>query len=76
MMGQTDGQTDGRMPVLHEPCEQCQYWCCVNVWQDGYRQLATLSPAALKGIIRVKFINEQVSPAYSHVVAFMVAAVA
>jgi len=46
------------------------------VWQDGYRQLATLSPAALKGIIRVKFINEQVSPAYSHVVAFMVAAVA
>ena len=27
--------------------------------EDGYRQLATLSPQLLKGIIRVKFINEQ-----------------
>ncbi|XP_037093426.1 ubiquitin-protein ligase E3B-like [Pollicipes pollicipes] len=27
--------------------------------EDGYRQLASLSPQLLKGIIRVKFINEQ-----------------
>ncbi|XP_043191371.1 ubiquitin-protein ligase E3B-like [Amphibalanus amphitrite] len=27
--------------------------------EDGYRQLATLSPQLLKGIVRVKFINEQ-----------------
>ena len=29
--------------------------------EDGYEQLSTLSTAALKGTIRVKFINEQVS---------------
>ena len=29
--------------------------------QDGYRQLAQLPPRALKGVVRVKFINEQVS---------------
>lgn len=27
--------------------------------EDGYRQLASLSPQALKGVIRVRFINEQ-----------------
>lgn len=27
--------------------------------EDGYRQLASLSPQALKGLIRVRFINEQ-----------------
>ena len=30
------------------------------LFQDGYRQLALLPCNALKGIIRVKFINEQV----------------
>ena len=29
--------------------------------EDGYEQLSTLSSAALKGTIRVKFINEQVN---------------
>ena len=28
--------------------------------EDGYRQLALLPPNALKGLIRVKFVNEQV----------------
>ena len=27
--------------------------------EDGYRQLSTLSSAALKGVIRVKFVNAQ-----------------
>ena len=27
--------------------------------EDGYRQLASLSPQALKGTIRVRFVNEQ-----------------
>jgi hypothetical protein len=27
--------------------------------EDGYRQLALLPPQALKGVIRVRFINEQ-----------------
>ena len=27
--------------------------------QDGYRQLAVQSPNAMKGLIRVKFVNEQ-----------------
>ncbi|RXG67758.1 Ubiquitin-protein ligase E3B [Armadillidium vulgare] len=27
--------------------------------EDGYRQLASLSPTALKGVIRVRFINQQ-----------------
>ena len=27
--------------------------------QDGYRQLALQSPNAMKGLIRVKFVNEQ-----------------
>ncbi|KAK7087302.1 ubiquitin-protein ligase E3B-like isoform X2 [Littorina saxatilis] len=30
-----------------------------RIVEDGYRQLATLPPRALKGVIRVKFINEQ-----------------
>lgn len=31
-----------------------------RIIEDGYRQLALLPPNALKGLIRVKFINEQV----------------
>lgn len=27
--------------------------------EDGYRQLALLPPQSLKGVIRVRFINEQ-----------------
>jgi ubiquitin-protein ligase E3 B len=27
--------------------------------EDGYRQLALLAPQDLKGIIRVRFVNEQ-----------------
>jgi hypothetical protein len=34
--------------------------------EDGYRQLSQLSNRALKGVIRVKFINEQVSES-SHI---------
>ncbi|XP_076363103.1 ubiquitin-protein ligase E3B [Tachypleus tridentatus] len=30
-----------------------------RIVEDGYQQLAILPPAALKGVIRVKFINEQ-----------------
>jgi ubiquitin-protein ligase E3 B len=29
------------------------------LFQDGYRQLAQLPSRALKGLIRVKFVNEQ-----------------
>ncbi len=31
-----------------------------NLVEDGYRQLSLLATDALKGIIRVKFVNEQV----------------
>lgn len=30
-----------------------------RIVEDGFRQLASLSPAALKGTIRVRFINRQ-----------------
>lgn len=30
-----------------------------RIVEDGYRQLASLSPASLKGVIRVKFVNAQ-----------------
>ena len=30
-----------------------------RVVEDGYRQLAALPPHSLKGVIRVRFINEQ-----------------
>ncbi|KAK7079446.1 Ubiquitin-protein ligase E3B [Halocaridina rubra] len=30
-----------------------------RIVEDGYRQLASLTPQALKGLIRVRFINEQ-----------------
>ena len=30
-----------------------------RIVEDGYRQLAMLPPQALKGVIRVRFINEQ-----------------
>lgn len=30
-----------------------------RIVEDGYRQLALLSPQALKGVIRVRFINQQ-----------------
>lgn len=33
-----------------------RYWL-----QDGYRQLAAIPAQALKGVIRVKFVNEQVT---------------
>lgn len=29
-----------------------------RIVEDGYRQLSTLTPQALKGVIRVRFINE------------------
>ena len=29
--------------------------------EDGYQQLSSLSPTAIKGTVRVKFINEQAS---------------
>lgn len=30
-----------------------------RIVEDGYRQLALLPPQALKGVIRVRFVNEQ-----------------
>lgn len=30
-----------------------------RIVEDGYRQLALLPPQSLKGVIRVRFINEQ-----------------
>lgn len=34
-------------------------FCRSRIVEDGYRQLALLPPQALKGVIRVRFINEQ-----------------
>lgn len=34
-------------------------WCRSRIVEDGYRQLALLPAQALKGVIRVRFINEQ-----------------
>lgn len=39
--------------MLHAVCYRCR------IVEDGYRQLALLPPQALKGVIRVRFINEQ-----------------
>ena len=34
--------------------------CLFSVFKDGYEQLSRLDGQSLKGIIRVKFVNEQV----------------
>jgi len=36
-----------------------------RVLEDGYLQLSYLAPKSLKGTIKVKFINEQVSNTYA-----------
>lgn len=42
------------LPALQLPC--CSR---ARLVEDGYRQLASLSSQLLKGMIRVRFINEQ-----------------
>lgn len=45
------GQTPATFITIHR----------TRLLDDGYEQLSSLSTTALKGTIRVKFLNEQVS---------------
>lgn len=51
------------LSVLHVCEDICVSFCLTNVWQlppgqDGYEQLRQLSQNAMKGVIRVKFVND------------------
>ncbi|XP_076061977.1 ubiquitin-protein ligase E3B [Oratosquilla oratoria] len=53
------GLTDAACATLHAAQSTLITIHRARLVEDGYRQLASLSPQALKGVIRVRFVNEQ-----------------